>query len=101
MVEATEGGQHKEDTDHGDILEVNKLQEDCCRLMQLQACKDGSESLPLYDGSCAGKRMLVLLDSGASSSYISPNMVKNLEMVQVEAREVETAGGHRLHIDKM
>ncbi|KAG2212941.1 hypothetical protein INT45_002311, partial [Circinella minor] len=95
------GGQHKEDTDHGDILEVNKLQEDCCRLMQLQACKDGSESLPLYDGSCAGKRMLVLLDSGASSSYISPNMVKNLETVQVEAREVETAGGHRLRIDKM
>ncbi|KAG2216042.1 hypothetical protein INT45_007163 [Circinella minor] len=88
MVEATEGGQHKEDTDHGDILE-------------LRACKDGSESLLLYDGSCAGKRMLVLLNSGASSSYISPNMVKNLEMVQVEAREVETAGGHRLHIDKM
>ena len=25
IVEATEGGQHKEDTDHGDILEVNKL----------------------------------------------------------------------------
>ncbi|KAG2209354.1 hypothetical protein INT45_002604, partial [Circinella minor] len=100
-VEATEGGQHKEDTDHDDILEVNKLQEDCCRIMQLQACKDGSESLPLYDGSCAGKCMLVLLDSGASSSYISPNMVKNLETVQVEAREVETAGGHRLRIDKM
>ncbi|KAG2208837.1 hypothetical protein INT45_009766 [Circinella minor] len=101
MVEASEGGQHKEDTDHGDILEVNKLQEDCCQLMQLQACKDGSESLLLYDGSYAGKRMLVILDSGASSSYISPNIVTNLEMVQVEAREVETAGGHRLRIDKI
>ncbi|KAG2217577.1 hypothetical protein INT45_012433 [Circinella minor] len=39
--------------------------------------------------------------TGASSSYIYPNMVNNLETVQVEAHEVETASGHRLRIDKM
>ena len=74
IVEATEGGQHKEDTDHSAILEVNRLQEDCCHLMQLQAYKDGSKSLSLYDGSYVGKHMLVLLDSGNKFKLYIPEL---------------------------
>ncbi|KAI9243839.1 hypothetical protein BDA99DRAFT_544288 [Phascolomyces articulosus] len=96
IVDAAVGGRHKEDTDHGDILKVNELQNDCCHLMQLQASNDSDESLLLYGGSCIGKHMLTLLDSGASSSYVSPHLAKNCTTVDIEVREVEMAGGHKL-----
>ncbi|KAG0162091.1 hypothetical protein DFQ30_003830, partial [Apophysomyces sp. BC1015] len=55
--------------------------------------------LPLYSIKCNGQPITVLLDTGAGSSYITPWLVQGLPAQEVEGREVETAGGHKLSVN--
>ncbi|KAG2215694.1 hypothetical protein INT45_013357 [Circinella minor] len=55
--------------------------------------------LPLYTMVCNGKNVDVLLDSGASCSYVSPSLASGCPVYTVSDREVETAGGHKFSID--
>lgn len=54
--------------------------------------------LPLYMIDCNGKSVKAILDSGASATYISPEMAKGLSTSHVSGRQVETAGGHKFAI---
>ena len=56
--------------------------------------------LPLYLMSCNGTPIKVLIDSGASGSYVAPKITIGLPTRLVSDREVETAGGHVLAINK-
>lgn len=94
---AAEGGQHNVDAVHDAPIEVKKLQEDCHHLKELYSSNGGS--LPLYGGE-KKKKFLALIDTGASSSYVSSRLCKDLVKNDVAMREVETAGGHRLAISK-
>ena len=50
--------------------------------------------------SCNGCAIKVLIDSGASGSYIASKVVTGLPTCLISNREVETAGGHLLTINK-
>lgn len=51
-------------------------------------------TLPLYDGIYCNQNIQVLIDSGASENYVSPQVIKNNEeLIPVFNRKVETAGG--------
>ncbi|KAL1925879.1 hypothetical protein VTP01DRAFT_7269 [Rhizomucor pusillus] len=100
VVEATEGGQHRIVAVPEADVEVNRLQEDVIRLEGVYSCATPGESLPLYGGTCVKKRILALLDSGASSSYISSQFPKSIDSYDIDPRSVETAGEHRLKINK-
>ncbi|KAG2212446.1 hypothetical protein INT45_003620, partial [Circinella minor] len=56
--------------------------------------------LPLYLMSCNGHAVKVLIDSGASGSYVASTIVAGLPTRLIPNREVETAGGHVLAINK-
>ncbi|KAG2212151.1 hypothetical protein INT45_007689 [Circinella minor] len=56
--------------------------------------------LPLYSMICNGKTVDVLLDSGASCTYVSPFLAAGCPVQSVSNREVETAGGHRFAINR-
>ena len=56
--------------------------------------------LPLYTMVCNGKKVDVLLDSGASCSYVSPSLASGCPVYTVSDREVETAGGHKFPINR-
>ncbi|KAG2216563.1 hypothetical protein INT45_013572 [Circinella minor] len=56
--------------------------------------------LPLYLISCNGRAVKVLIDSGASGSYVASMIVAGLPTRLIPNREVETAGGHVLAINK-
>lgn len=98
LVDAAVGGQHSDDAVQNAHTEENELREDYCHLEELNSCT--GESLPLYGGMTRKKRILALIDTGASASYVSSRFCKDLDKVDIEARDVETAGGHRLKIFK-
>ena len=56
--------------------------------------------LPLYSMICNGKTVDVLLDSGASCTYVSPFLAAGCPVQSVSNREVETAGGHKFAINR-
>ena len=56
--------------------------------------------LPLYLMSCDGCSVKVLIDSGASGSYVASRVAAGIPSRLVPNREVETAGGHILAINK-
>ncbi|KAG2202586.1 hypothetical protein INT45_004628 [Circinella minor] len=56
--------------------------------------------LPLYMMSCNGCSVRVMIDSGASGCYVAPRVAVGLPTRLVSNREVETAGGHVLTINK-
>lgn len=56
--------------------------------------------LPLYSMVCNGKNVDVLLDSGASCTYVSPFLAAGCPVQTIPNREVETAGGHKFIIDR-
>lgn len=60
-----------------------------------------NSDLPLYLMSCNGRSVKVLLDSGASCSYVSPHLAVGCSVRNVAARQAETAGGHLFKIDRL
>ncbi|CDS06462.1 hypothetical protein LRAMOSA08990 [Lichtheimia ramosa] len=98
LVDAAVGGHQSDDAVQNAHTEENKLREDCCHLDELNSCT--GESLPLYGGMTRKKRILALIDTGASASYVSSRFCKDLDKVDIVARDVETAGGHILKISK-
>lgn len=98
LEEAAEGSQHDDDAVHVALIEEKKLQQDGCHLEELNSYAGGS--LPLYGGRMKNKKFLALIDTGASASYVSSRLCKDLVSMDVSTRDVETAGGHRLAISK-
>lgn len=93
------GSQHSDDADHIALTEEKlQMDVDCRHLEELHSYSGGS--LPLYGGKAKHKKFLALIDTGASASYISSRLCKDLKGIEVDTREVETAGGHRLEISK-
>ncbi|KAG2190798.1 hypothetical protein INT47_010345, partial [Mucor saturninus] len=57
--------------------------------------------LPLYPAMLDDKLISVLIDSGASANYVSPQIAQSAQnLVSISGRPVETAGGHTLSIDQ-
>jgi hypothetical protein len=55
--------------------------------------------LPLYDAYINGKTCAVLIDSGASANYISPDLLSVVsKMDNIQGQTVETANGHQSNI---
>ena len=57
-------------------------------------------NLPLYSMACNGKMIEVSLDSGATCSYVAPQLAAGCPVRSVSDREVETAGGHKFAINR-
>lgn len=58
--------------------------------------------LPLYTGLVNGRSCSVLIDSGASANYISPNMLTAVTQFRpVKGQAVETANGHQSAISSI
>ncbi|KAG2191851.1 hypothetical protein INT47_002866, partial [Mucor saturninus] len=73
--------------------------EDLIHLEQLNATVN--TDLPLYKAVYEEKMIEVLIDSGASANYVTPEIaMKANQVVRVHDRQVETAGGHRISITK-
>ncbi|KAG2190788.1 hypothetical protein INT47_000170 [Mucor saturninus] len=57
--------------------------------------------LPLYAATLNGQQILVLIDSGASANYVSPQIVHlATHVTSIPGRSVETAGGHSIRINQ-
>ena len=85
-----------DDQDHDARLLQETLQEDKQYLDSLLSIKE--TDLPLYSMTCNGCPVLVLIDSGATGSYVAPRIAQTLTTREVPSREVETAGGHVMSI---
>ncbi|KAG1091929.1 hypothetical protein G6F42_019318 [Rhizopus arrhizus] len=58
--------------------------------------------LPLYNALVNGHSCSVLIDSGASANYISPNLVSSVTQLRaVKGQAVETANGHQSAISSI
>lgn len=79
-----------------DPLDDSNIENDMRRIDNLNTIKE--TDLPLYSMTCNGQLVSVLLDTGASTSYISPRVCSHVTLEQVTGREVETAGGHQIGI---
>ncbi|KAG1037188.1 hypothetical protein G6F43_012913 [Rhizopus delemar] len=80
--------------DHDHLLNLNNNKESDLPLYEFVLCDNSSAD------KC--RKVKVLLDTGASANYISPKLVNNSMKVFPlrSSREVETAGGHIMSIDK-
>jgi hypothetical protein len=67
----------------------------------LQGTSTDKPELPLYSMNCNGNPVTALIDTGASTSYISPRVCKDLPHHSVQGHEVETAGGHKAQIKSL
>ena len=56
--------------------------------------------LPLYSMCCNNVVVDVLIDSGASGSYVAPRLANKLPTREIPGRIVETAGGHTTTISR-
>ncbi|KAG1533824.1 hypothetical protein G6F51_012420 [Rhizopus arrhizus] len=58
--------------------------------------------MTLYNGKNGNAKIKALLDTGAGSNYIAPRLINNfIKVIPLRtASEVETAGGHKMTIDK-
>ncbi|KAG0741236.1 hypothetical protein G6F22_005145 [Rhizopus arrhizus] len=58
--------------------------------------------MTLYNGKNGSGKIKALLDTGAGSNYIAPRLITNfMKIIPLRtASEVETAGGHKMTIDK-
>ncbi|CDH61371.1 retrotransposon ty3-gypsy subclass [Lichtheimia corymbifera JMRC:FSU:9682] len=63
-----------------------------------ELCTIKEADLPLYSMGCNNHNVTVLIDSGATCSYVSPRVIDGLPTTAVTDRSVETAGGHTLPI---
>ncbi|OBZ81574.1 hypothetical protein A0J61_10377 [Choanephora cucurbitarum] len=75
------------------IVYSNQNDDEIKYLSELNAI---ATSLPLYSGSFGNKAISILIDSGASENYVSPNIIENItadQLIPVHDRQVETAGG--------
>lgn len=88
-----------EEPDFGNVNPTPELDLDVNHLKELNAIKESD--LPLYSMVCNGTPVTVLLDTGASTSYISPRICKHMTHHLVQGREVETAGGHTMAIKSL
>ncbi|KAG2213622.1 hypothetical protein INT45_010121 [Circinella minor] len=94
----------------GELIDLSEDQDDESKALQqtLEEDKKYFDSLlsiketglPLYMMSCNGCSVNVMIDSGASGCYVAPKIVAGLPTRLVSNREVETAGGHILAINK-
>lgn len=73
-----------------------QLAQDIEHFDQLHSIND--TQLPLYLMVCNGTKVRALLDTGASTSYISPRVAEGLPQEQVHGREVESASGHTISV---
>ncbi|KAG2190800.1 hypothetical protein INT47_010409, partial [Mucor saturninus] len=73
--------------------------QDLVHLDQLNASI--STDLPLYKAVSHERTLQVLIDSGASANYVTPETAELAEtVIPVQGREVETANGHRTRISR-
>lgn len=63
-----------------------------------ELCTIKESDLPLYSMTCNNLPISVLIDSGATCSYVSPRVIDGLPTKVITGRSVETAGGHTLPI---
>ncbi|KAG1018939.1 hypothetical protein G6F25_013661 [Rhizopus arrhizus] len=80
--------------DHDHLLNLNNNKESDLPLYEFVLCDNNNAD------KC--RKVKVLLDTGASANYISPKLVNSsMKMSSLRSsREVETAGGHVMPIDK-
>ncbi|KAG2213620.1 hypothetical protein INT45_010119, partial [Circinella minor] len=84
--------------DAGSKLLNQTLAEDSNYCDSLLSIKE--TDLPLYLMSCNGCDVKVLIDSGATRSYVAPRVAIGWPTIVIQGRDVETAGGHILSINK-
>ncbi|KAG2214673.1 hypothetical protein INT45_011182, partial [Circinella minor] len=84
--------------DAGSNLLNQTLVEDSNYFDSLLSIKE--TDLPLYLMPCNGCAVKVLIDSGAMGSYVAPRVAIGWPTIVVQGRDVETAGGHILSINK-
>ena len=94
----------------GELIDLSDDQDEDSQVLQKTLDEDKNyfnsllsikeTDLPLYLMSCAGCSVKVLIDSGASGSYVASQVAAGLPSRLVPNREVETAGGHVLAINK-
>ena len=94
----------------GELIDLSESQDDKSEELNQTLEKDSQyfdsllsikeTELPLYLMSCNGHSIKVLIDSGAIGSYFAPRIAERLSTRIIQGREVETAGGHILSINK-
>jgi transposase InsO family protein len=90
-----------DDTDSEDLAmsrDLYKLSSD-----GLEACTPKSTVLPIYDADIGGTMRRTIIDSGASTLYISEKIVKDLglQTTKVKARKVKVADNSRCIVNRI